>query len=370
MLNSILLWLLRTSWQVSILILLVGLIQWLFRKQLSPRWRHALWLLVVVRLLLPVSLPSPLSLFNFTRLTSVAFLNLPFEQLTPATPVLSSPAPGQVTSSVNRSELAEPSATTLTARIFQKVRDLPSLLIVLWAIGAVVFAVRILRQDLRFAARVGRTKMVTDPHILEILDECRRGLGIRFPVPLLETAEVETPALYGPIHPRLLIPEGLATRFSDQELRHIFLHELCHVKRNDMLTHWLMTLVQVVHWFNPLVWAGLARMQVERELACDALALSQGESQESESYGQTLLKMLEQFVQPKLTPGVVGFMEKKGPIKERILMIAHFKSQKSSRWRMLATVPLFLFCVVALTDEQTSSADEGLSGWWAGEGNA
>jgi hypothetical protein len=127
----------------------------------------------------------------------------------------------------------------------------------------------------------------------------------------------------------------------------------------------------VVHWFNPLVWAGLARMQVERELACDALALAQGKSQESESYGQTLLKMLEQFVQPKLTPGVVGFLEKKGPIKERICMIARFDARKASRWQILAAVPLFLFCLVAFTDAQTSTIDaSSLIGWWSAEGNA
>jgi beta-lactamase regulating signal transducer with metallopeptidase domain len=369
--NSFLLWLLRTSWQISILILLVGLIQWIFRRQLAPRWRYILWLLVVVRLIVPFSLPSPFSLFNFLHLKPAAVLNLPFDEaVSPVSIRAENQSDGNPSSPKQpaRSGKARP---TFPARIFQKTQDVPFLLLGLWLIGAVTLAVRIIGQDLRFASRVGRTKMVTDPHVLQILDECRRGMKIRFPVPLLETQEVETPALYGPLHPRLLIPIGMAGNFSDRELRHIFLHELAHVKRNDLLFHWLTTVAQVVHWFNPFVWVGVARMQVERELACDAMALSQEENQENESYGQTLLKMLEQFVQPRLTPGVVGFLEKAGPIKERISMIAHFKYRKASRWRMLAALPLFLFCAIALTDAQTSLMNlSGIVSWWSAEGNA
>jgi beta-lactamase regulating signal transducer with metallopeptidase domain len=127
---------------------------------------------------------------------------------------------------------------------------------------------------------------------------------------LLATSEVETPALYGALHPRLLVPEGLLEDFSREELRHIFLHELAHVKRRDLVSHWLMTLAQTVHWFNPLVWGALARMRVERELASDALALEHDETQETGSYGRTLIKILDLLVQPKLNPGLVGFLER------------------------------------------------------------
>jgi len=54
----------RVSGQAAVLVLLVLLVQWLCRSRLTPRWRWALWLLVVGRLLLPASLPPPWSLFN------------------------------------------------------------------------------------------------------------------------------------------------------------------------------------------------------------------------------------------------------------------------------------------------------------------
>jgi beta-lactamase regulating signal transducer with metallopeptidase domain len=370
-LDPVLSWLLRTSCQASILILLVGLIQWVFRRQLGSRWRHALWLLVVARLLLPISLPSPFSLYNFTHFKFASLANSPYVQ-----PVLSGPAAEAKNSprdeaALKRRNLPSEAAPSIALRVQQKAQDVPFLLLAIWLMGAVTMAARILVQDLRFAARVGRTRMVTDPAVLQIMDECRRKLKIRFPLSLLTTSEVETPALYGAIHPRLLIPEGLTENFSQSELRHIFLHELAHVKRRDLATHWLMTLAQVIHWFNPLVWIALARMRVERELACDALALEQDEKEGAEPYGRTLIKILERLVQPRLNPGLVGFLERKEPIKERIKMIATFQRGKPSRWQMVALVPIFLIGLVFLTDARTSPMEvSGLIGLWSAEGNA
>jgi bla regulator protein BlaR1 len=65
-------WLLRASWQAAALAILVLAAQAVFRKKLSARWRYALWLLVLARLALPVSPPSPVSIFNYARLDRLA----------------------------------------------------------------------------------------------------------------------------------------------------------------------------------------------------------------------------------------------------------------------------------------------------------
>jgi beta-lactamase regulating signal transducer with metallopeptidase domain len=67
---------------------------------------------------------------------------------------------------------------------------------------------------------------------------------------------------------------GFLRSFSTEELRFVFLHELAHVRRRDILMSWLMALLQVVHWFNPLVWFAFSRWRADRELACDALKRS------------------------------------------------------------------------------------------------
>src|SRR6516162_7030450 len=59
--------LVKASWQAGVLILLVLAVQWGMGRQLEPRWRYALWFLVVLRLALPWTLPSPVSLFNLVN---------------------------------------------------------------------------------------------------------------------------------------------------------------------------------------------------------------------------------------------------------------------------------------------------------------
>src|ERR1035437_371227 len=65
-------WLVKASCQVAVLILLVLAVQWAFGRRLSPRWRYGLWLLVVVRLALPWTLPSSVSVFNLLNLPNAS----------------------------------------------------------------------------------------------------------------------------------------------------------------------------------------------------------------------------------------------------------------------------------------------------------
>ena len=154
------------------------------------------------------------------------------------------------------------------------------------------------------------------------------------------------------MRPRLLLPTGLVSSFTPEELRHVFLHELAHIKRHDILTGWVALGLQIVHWFNPLVWLAFYRLRADRELACDALALSYARTGENESYGLTIVKLLEGFGQPVWGPGLAGILENKQQMKERISMIAKF--HKSDRGLALAVLLLAGLAVVTLTDAQNS----------------
>ena len=90
------------------------------------------------------------------------------------------------------------------------------------------------------------------------MDECRSELGIRQAVDLIETEAVESPAVHGLWRKRLLLPKGIFDRFSAEQVRCIFLHELAHIKRRDLEVNWLVSVLQALHWFNPLVWLGFA----------------------------------------------------------------------------------------------------------------
>ena len=142
-----------------------------------------------------------------------------------------------------------------------------------WLAGTVPLLALVLWQVLACAG-MGCRRPVTDQKTLDLLEDCKETMGVGTYLAVVETARVNSPSLLGVVRPRLLLPPGTISSLGPAQLRHVFLHELAHLKRNDVLVNWLMAALQVLHWFNPLVWLAFGRMRAERELACDNLVLS------------------------------------------------------------------------------------------------
>jgi beta-lactamase regulating signal transducer with metallopeptidase domain len=379
-------WLLNASLQAALLVPVILLVQWLLRHCLSARWRFALWWLLILRLLLPVSFASPFSVFNYvqpqvnlagaqfsppttadmdtTALVKVgeaapvhfrhndsppSAVSLPTEPQTAVRSMEPSPAATLVAS-----EPAEPLRPAAGAREIDAGDYLIPLIWAVWFLVALALIAAVTFQSIAFSLRLRSARHHTPALLNDLLAECRRIMGVRREVALLETEAVTSPVLYGFFRHRILLPWGFADRFSPVELRHVLLHELAHVKRGDLWLNWLVTALQIVHWFNPLVWLGFARLRADRELACDELALLRSGTDTGRDYGQTMLKLLEDFARPKAMPGLVGILEDKQQMRRRVRMIARFR--RPSRWSALALVPITALGLVLLTDAQVTDS--------------
>jgi len=343
-------WVARTSLQAAVLVCLILAIQTVLRRKLSPRWHYTLWLILLVRLAVPWAPESSLSMFNllpFGRQPLPASVLEPIVRphAIPETP----PAVvevGTVPAATERQPYKPPS----------HVEPLP----LLWLIGALIIAGYAVGQNVALSSRVSRHRPVTDQAILELLEECKKAMGVRSFLSVVETPRAKSPALLGTVRPRLLLPEGMIATLGRDELRFVFLHELAHVKRHDIALNWLMTMLQVLHWFNPLIWFAFYRMRADREVACDALVLSRTRPGESRDYGRTIVNLLERFSQPRRVPGLAGILEDKSQLKRRIAMIALFK-RGSYRWSALAVIVLALLGCLALTDAKRDAQGEAYS---------
>jgi beta-lactamase regulating signal transducer with metallopeptidase domain len=118
----------------------------------------------------------------------------------------------------------------------------------------VVLAVYVGAGNFRLWWLVTRERPLTDQKILDLLEDCKSQMDIRTMLGVVITNKVTSPALFGFLRPRLLLPAGMIETLSLEELRYVFLHELAHLRRRDIYVGWLMSLLQVLHWFNPLVW--------------------------------------------------------------------------------------------------------------------
>jgi type II secretory pathway component GspD/PulD (secretin) len=107
-------------------------------------------------------------------------------------------------------------------------------------------------------------------------------------------------------------------------------------------------------------WLAFSRMRADRELACDALALSHAQPEDCRAYGRTILKLVEGLARSSPLPMPVGILEDRGQLKRRISMIADYK--QPSRWSMVSLLLLCALAPVSLTDARTapSAEKEGL----------
>lgn len=301
----------------------------------------------MARLALPATIPSPVSLFNVLPI---------FGGAARVADAGASPSPAQIQAPVERASANPAGAPPTGAGV--------SPWLWLWAAGALFMAVCLGTNHFRIHRRVAGRRPLIDAPVLNLLEDCKQRMGVRAPITLVETAAVDGPCLFGVLRPRLLLPPGFTREFSPDELRYVFLHELGHVQRHDIPLGWLMAVLQILHWFNPLVWLAFSRMRVDRELACDALALSHAEDRENKPYGRTIVKLLENFGDSVRAPSLAGIVEDKQQIRERILMIANF--HRSNRGLALAASLLAGLGLVTLTDAQSganpspaTSADAG-----------
>ncbi len=310
--DALLHWLLRTSIEASVLILVVLGLRLILGTRLSPAWRIGLWMLVGMKLMLPAFIPAGFGLGGWLQPNDTAprsaSMALAYSPLFPS---------AQHTESPTLTPIKQASGLPIHSRSV-----LPQALLALWLSGAVaVLAMAFFRQH-RFDSFLRRRPRSNDPLLTSHLSRLTSLLSIPAPQIILMPGG-STPAMVGVRQPKLLLPEDWESRFDDRSLRHVVLHELLHVKQRDLLWNWAAIAVQALHWFNPLVWFVVSRFQADRELRCDAGALALLSPAERLDYGHTLLRIQETFFAPPAIAGLAPCVRNHPTLRQRILMITH-----------------------------------------------
>ncbi|MGB2824040.1 MAG: M56 family metallopeptidase, partial [Phycisphaerae bacterium] len=366
------LWLVRSSLQASVLIVLVLAAQRLLRRWLSARWRDALWLLVLVRLTLPLAPGAPWSVHNLTgamaarawRAWGGGAVQKPsapegLGAFVAATAVYAAAVEDAAADAPEEQvRVAAPWWTTLCGA-----------LTLAWAAGAAALLLRLVVCNVRFHRRLRRLSRRPDCRAMALLGECSRQMGVRGRVDVLETEAARVPALFGLFRPKLLLPTGFAAAMGPDEFRHVLRHELAHLRRRDVPLDWLWAIMCAAHWFNPLIWLAARRMRNDRELACDEAVLARTPDCGARAYGRTILKLLTAPSRPARLAGVVAVTEGTRQARRRILMIASFR--RSGRWGSVIGGALMLTLgAAALTNARCDSSESAMTMGVAGLGGA
>lgn len=292
--ETFLLNLLKTSLLGSLAILAMLVLKPLWRERYRAKTRCWLWLALAAFLLLPVDFsvknapvqaapPKDYTLFVGTDKTAIQSTDNLFGDMAEK----SGQSPAQVRDTIIQRPVTNPEQKTT--------RYIPVTTILFYGYlaGAAAF---LLYQGVSYALfrrTVRRWKRdVSRADYAAMLSDTARDLGVSAPEMIVCEA-ISTPAVTGLLRPRLLLPHE---RYDVQELRYILRHELCHLKRRDMLLKLVLLAANAMHWFNPVVYLMLRQADEDIELACDSAATDGLELPERAAYSRTLLAAVQSSV--------------------------------------------------------------------------
>lgn len=334
-------WAWTTSVHATPLIVLVFLAQTLLGRRLTPALRYALGCLALIGLLLPAMPASPLSVGNLFPASATIE-----KHLLGSIPLSADALPGLV-----RGTAGFPAKDPVATPRRLSTREAASLV---WLSGGLCLLSTAVWRHRRWQVSLKGARSITEPGLLGLLERTKISMRVQRPVALAAMDHLGSPAVSGFRGPCLVLPESVLRQLSPSELRLVFMHELAHVRRHDLLQNLLLMGVQFVHWFNPLVWVALRRLRADRELVCDAMVLQKLEPVERLGYGRVLIKLLESLsVEHRPVSSAIPVVSSPSEIKRRMIMIANYR--KSGRAGRLATAAL----VTALGCVTLTRAREG-----------
>ncbi|MBU5590232.1 hypothetical protein KQI89_00480 [Clostridium sp. MSJ-4] len=321
---------LQISAMGSIVALIIIIAKVLFKNKLSATWHYYIWFLLMIRLVLPYSTPTSFSVFNLFQFASQQVETSGYikeakplitseNNLDPNSPILEKEFSFGKS---YRENIAERNSLK-GANISLRIKDF---LPILWVLGIGILSLYILGTYIIFLMRFSKDPLCKDEEIIDILKDCTKSMGINKKISVIYSNKIKTPTLCGIIRPKILVPKKTMHNLSLKEKRYVFLHELSHLKRKDILFNWISTVLLVIHWFNPILWLSFSRMKKDCEVCCDELTLKYINPEEYKNYGETLIKLMSMLSLSNWTPGTTS-MANKNEVKRRIIMISKFKKK-------------------------------------------
>ena len=213
------------------------------------------------------------------------------------------------------------------------------LLLVIWMIGAVIYAVRTVRRQEQFTRSIVRLRQPADTRSQMLTEMLFEELGIAQSIPVYTVPVIDTPMLSGILHPCILLPEQ---DYDNAELRLILKHELCHLRRGDLFCKLLWICCRVIHWFNPLIPLLTRQMEQDCELACDEAVMQNETAESANIYCKSILRTAKRRAAGKSADALLatGFSGSKEMLRSRLQAI--LSGGKKQRYLMIAAAALIL----------------------------
>lgn len=367
---------------------IVLLIKSLLKNKINKRYAYLLWMILVIKLIIPFGPESNISLFNNIPI-NYKMENILSSNTTKLDNTNSNSNDNKSNNYISKEDTTnDVNSTVLTSQdnhsvnennenftqdsqVFNNAHSIPiigiksdkfsKILFFVWLFGFVFSAVTYMIIYICFIKDLKKCSKLKYQRMEKILKNCKSQLNINKNIQIIVYDKISSPSIVGMFKVKIILPRNLIN-LSEEELRHIFLHELCHYKNKDNYMDNLLGLLQCIHWFNPLIYYYFKKMRNDMEICCDERVLNLLNEDEHNKYGITMLNVLEKINSNyKMRVGLNMANDKK-TIKERINLIKNNKnfSKKSKLFTLTGIICLLVMGGLLLTNGKSINVDDDL----------
>lgn len=348
-------WLIETSLMASILVGFILCIKVLFRNKLTPRWQYMLWIVLMIRLLLPWSPDSSYSIYSLLSYSSSVSEVIPKNM--PATENIVNIESDRKVELESNSKMvtktSEPEVKVSSEK--QTTFSLYKLALYVWLVGVIVLAATTFLTNRRLYSYIKKQPDITDEQVTTVFNRCKQSMKMKKAVSLRLAGKIASPTVFSFFRPKVLLSKKHMKVLNEQQLQYVFYHELAHIKRNDVAVNWIMYSLILLNWFNPILWYAYFCMREDQELACDAYALTFIDKEEQIAYGHTIITLLEHYSYQ--VPSLANLSRNKRSLKRRIIMIKKFQ-KKSYRLSLLGVIVIVAIASLSLFNARATEGKE------------
>lgn len=334
----------------SITGVVILIIKKLLENRINKKYTHLLWMILIIKLIMPFGPESHISLFNkipvkinqFSSISEISTFDGERNYYE-----------GSISENLSQEEnmISENYNSNISFdRNEDSIDTFSKIIPIIWISGVVISLITYATIYLYFIRNIRKKEKIVYIHLERFLDTCKEKLNIKRKIHIVIDDTINSPSLIGIFKTRIILPSNLIN-LSEEELKHIFLHELCHYKSKDIIVDNILIFLQCVHWFNPLIMYLFKQIRNDMEMACDERVLSILNKKYHNEYGLTMLTVLEKANFNKRFSIGLNMADDKNTIKKRVELIKNSKyfSSKKKIFTITGMVCLIIMGGILLT---------------------
>lgn len=230
--------------------------------------------------------------------------------------------------------------------------SLTEILFVFWAVTVFIVLTAYLWLRIKLFHMLNKSQPIVEYPIVACANKWRLSFWIKRPVHVIAEEKYLSPFTFYSKTPIIFIPRKILQSQNETLIESIIAHEMAHVKRRDSLWLLFQNVIQILFFFNPMVWLVVRRLSGLRENICDEMVLSTKRITPV-NYGKSLLDVLRFNITGEMHTRLSNaFLGYKGQIKQRIANISNFEKTQSKPNLEFCYVVIFAILFLPFTERQ------------------